>query len=191
MTVEIDRPTPCYGGVDLGFDFGPLSQKELISRSDVMVIRSEKLKDDLTIVGVPQLVANIHAPVCHTDLVVTLVDVYPNGEPFLITEGIKRFSMSDSEVQVSFWPTAYTVKAGHKMGLVLAGAKYPKYDFPGCICDSYNRKNPLLDREPSSVVKYYSVELFSYSVLKWELRLPILPHFEKSIPPSFASKPAA
>lgn len=104
--IRTRRPTPSFGGVDLGFDFGPQSQGDLVKRSDVRVMSSEVLSEEMTIIGVPRLTGRVRARGCHPDLAVTLVDIYPSGEPFLFTEGIKRFSAEDSRVEVQLWTTA-------------------------------------------------------------------------------------
>jgi putative CocE/NonD family hydrolase len=161
LTLNPQDPTPSTGGIALGDDVGPLSQSELVARPEVMHVASQPLERDVTIIGEPKLTGTISQGTCAPDLAVTMVDIFPDGGGYLVTEGIRRIRSGIESIEVSLWPTAYTFKQGHRIGLVLAPAKFPKYALPPCVTSSQEGSPSLTLLEPSST--------------QWKLRAGTLP----------------
>jgi putative CocE/NonD family hydrolase len=149
ISLDPRNPTPAIGGVDLGSNVGPLSQAQLIERSDVLVLSSPPLKSDLTLFGESVLKGAISPDKCTPDVAVTLMDRFPHGDHYLVAEGIRRSPThaTSSEVEIALWPTAYTFKRGHRIEVVLAPAKFPKYDLPPCVRQHGHQLLPLRLRQ--------------------------------------------
>lgn len=117
------------------------------------------LKDSVSFVGYPKMTlyasssprgAAAGSPT-DADFVVRLVDVYPDGREYFITEGSVNArarayvkSLHDNvedinaaytninsgqvyEYKFDFLPIAYTLAKGHKLKMVVSGASYPRY----------------------------------------------------------------
>ena len=136
LVLNKQDPTPAVGGIELGQNFGPLSQDKLQTRPDVFSLFSAPLTDPLTLIGSPTLSGTVAIAQCRSDLVAVLVDRFPDGTSYLITEGVHRFNSSEKLVSVSLRPTGYVVKAGHSIGIQITPASYPKYDLPDCVDSS-------------------------------------------------------
>lgn len=134
------EPTPTIGGHNLFLEAGVYDQRSLEKRSDVVFFTSEPLKEDLEITG--RLLANIQFSTDQedTDLVVRLTDVYPDGKNLLIAEGITRLAPyclkkgslavanTIHDVLVDLWSTSIVFAKGHKIGLMISSASYPRFD---------------------------------------------------------------
>ena len=143
LILDPANPTPSAGGVELGFDFGPLEQTEIQKRREVYVASSASLNHPLTLLGKPLLEGEVRDAVCRPDLAASLLDIYPDGTAYIITEGVKRFLPGNTSFRLDFWPTAYVIKQGHRLGLQLAPAKFPKYDLPRCAAEKKQEKIAL------------------------------------------------
>lgn len=138
FTSDPSNPSPTIGGQTLaiGLDQGPYDQISLDSRNDVITFESGILYADATITGevVADLFISSDQPDC--DIVVRLVDVYPDNRSMLINDGIRRMRfrngytqaaeefMTPSEVypvQVTLPFTHYTWKAGHRIKIYISG----------------------------------------------------------------------
>lgn len=169
LTLDVKNPVESRGGVDLGFDYGPKSQSFLERRPDVAFRVGVPLPTALDIVGTPKLIAYVEKAECIPDLAVTLVDIFPDGTPYLITEGIKRLSSWTNEVTIDLWPTSYSILRGHRLGIAIAPSKFPKYDLPRCALQSNQSKIPL--------------KLVNDSNHRWRLLLPVLTELPGLEPP--------
>ncbi len=153
LTLNPHDPTPSMGGIALGDDVGPLSQSELVRRPEVISLTSYPLEHDVTIIGEPTLTGTVVHSGCTPDLTVTLIDTSPDGNRYLVTEGISRVPSPPGThaTQVPLSPTAYTFKRGHRVELVLAPAKFPKYALPPCATSlGVTSATLVLDDTPGS-----------------------------------------
>ncbi len=132
------NPSPTIGGATLstGLDQGPYDQVSLDSRNDVITFQSGVLYADATISGEAVAHLNISSDQPDCDIVVRLVDVYPDGRSMLINDGIKRvrfrngYSQADEafmtpgqvySVDVDLPFTHYTWKSGHRIKIYISG----------------------------------------------------------------------
>ena len=93
-------PVPTIGGVNSVLTMtqgaetpirpGPLDQRVLERRDDVLVYTSEPLESDLEVVGPVEMVLYAASTALDTDFIVRLCDVYPDGRSIFLTEGIIR-----------------------------------------------------------------------------------------------------
>jgi predicted acyl esterase len=138
-------PSPTIGGQTLstGLSQGPYNQNTLDSRNDITTFSTDFLTNDVTISG--RVKANLYIQ-CNkpdADIVVRVVDVYPDGRSMLINDGIRRMRFRNGyrktdesfmnpsniynvEVQMPF--INYTWKAGHKIKIYVSGNSSTRWD---------------------------------------------------------------
>ncbi|HXF63231.1 MAG TPA: CocE/NonD family hydrolase [Caldilineaceae bacterium] len=139
-------PTPTRGGALLmtpEYPAGPLDQRPLEARPDVLVYRTPPLERDLEVTGpiTVHLWAASSAP--DTDFVARLTDVYPDGRSINLADGIlraryRRFRQGEPpsliepgrayEYVIDLWATSNVFKAGHRIGLQVASSCFPRWD---------------------------------------------------------------
>lgn len=110
---------------------GPLDQRAIESRSDVVVYTSDVLEHDLTIIGGVRAELYFESTEPVADVTVKLVDVYPDERALLVVDSIRRVrggGAGGGPVEVEVGSTALTFKAGHRVRIEVASSNFPKYD---------------------------------------------------------------
>jgi putative CocE/NonD family hydrolase len=137
------NPVPTHGGALLmapEIRSGPVDQRDIESRSDVLVYTSSTLERDLEVTGPisVHLWASSSAP--DTDFVARLVDVHPNGRAYNLTDGIIRARYREGPVAsflepgraypftIDLWATSNVFKAGHAIRLQVTSSNFPRWD---------------------------------------------------------------
>src|SRR4029450_917370 len=89
-TYNPTNPVPTVGGIQLTIPAGPMDQRRIESRPDVLVFTSAVLAAPLEVTGpvTAQLWVQSDGP--DTDFFVRLCDVYPDGRSFNLCEGMLR-----------------------------------------------------------------------------------------------------
>src|SRR6185503_4200328 len=98
LTYKYDpaNPVPTLGGQNLFLAKGPMDQRKLESRDDVLVFTTEALTEPLEVTGRITAKLFVSSDCPDTDFTVKLCDVYPDGKSLLITDGIRRASLRNS-----------------------------------------------------------------------------------------------
>lgn len=132
------NPVPTLGGRNLFIASGPMDQRALELRDDVLVFTSEPLITDLEVTGRVKAKLFFSSNCADTDVVVRLTDVYPDGKSILIADGIFRTGTAQfgkeyntgekSEVEVDLWSTSIVFAKGHRIRISVSGSNYPKYE---------------------------------------------------------------
>lgn len=139
------NPSPTIGGQTLspGLDQGPFDQIMLESRSDMIGFTTEELPNDVQISGQVQANLFVQCDQPDADVVIRLVDVYPDGREMLINDGIHRmrfrngYTESDEafmapgqvyEVDVTLPFTNYTWLEGHQIKVFISGNSSTRWD---------------------------------------------------------------
>ena len=146
-TFESDprNPTPTLGGHTLSLNLvqGPLDQTSLLSRDDLLAFSSVELPEDFTISGRVKANLAISCTQPDADIVVRLIDEYPDGRNMLINDGIRRLRFRNGysqaneafmtagevysvEVELPF--VNYTWLEGHKMKIIISGNSDSRWD---------------------------------------------------------------
>ncbi len=120
---------------------GPLDQSAVERRNDVLVYTSEPLTENLEVTGTVRAVLYIATSVNDTDFTVKLVDVRPNGNPLLVTDGIQRLRYRLSldqpvfvqrnaayQITVDAGVTSYVFAPGHRIRLEVSSSNFPRFD---------------------------------------------------------------
>jgi len=128
-TYDPADPTPSAGGATIA-SAGPVNNRAIEQRPDVLTYTSEPLPSPLTITGpvTAELFAASSRP--HTDFFARLCDVDPDGKSVNITDGILRLTAATEEPQritIDLWPTAHQFQAGHRIRLQVSSGAHPRY----------------------------------------------------------------
>ncbi len=68
-----------------------------------------------------------------TDFTGKLVDVFPDGSAWNVSEGILRRRFDEqpagsTEIKIDLWPTSTVFKKGHRIRLEVSSSNYPRFD---------------------------------------------------------------
>jgi len=133
-------PTPSAGGPLLQPPGKQVDNRAIEARPDVLTYTTEPLAATVDLVG--PVSARIFARTGrrHADLFVLVCDVDPTGVSRNIVDGIRRLSpqtvpapdarVGDDqilEVEVELYPTAYRVRAGHRIRVQVSGGAFPRF----------------------------------------------------------------
>ena len=129
------RPVPSRGGAMLGPRAGTYDQEQVEQRSDVLVYSTEPLAQDTEITGPIGVVLYVTTNAPSTDFTAKLVDVFPDGKAYNVSDGILRRNyppqMSASrpeEITIDLWPTSMLFRSGHRLRLEISSSDYPRFD---------------------------------------------------------------
>jgi putative CocE/NonD family hydrolase len=133
-------PTPSVPG-RVARPWGPVDQRPIERRPDVLCYTSPPLARDTEVTGpiVARLWAASSAP--DTDWLIKLVDVYPDGYAFRLSEGMIRARYRESQERptllepgriyqytIELAPVGNLFRAGHRIRVEVASASFPQYD---------------------------------------------------------------
>ncbi len=134
------NPVPTLGGAMMGSP-GPVDQRPLAARTDILRFLSEPLAKPLEITGKVRAELCVSADVPDTMFVVKLLDIYPDGYEAIVREGAMtaRFHKGLDQpaplepgriykLEIDMWSTAYVFNAGHRLAVHVAGSDSPKYE---------------------------------------------------------------
>jgi putative CocE/NonD family hydrolase len=141
FTFDPANPCPTLGGANLTIDRGPMDQRPIEDRSDVLVFTSEVLDKPVEVTGRVLAKIFVSSSTVDTDLSVRLCDVYPDGRSLLIAEGMQRLRHRKStaqpklltpgqieEVTVDCWSTSQIFNTGHRIRVTLTSSNFPRFD---------------------------------------------------------------
>lgn len=128
-------PTPNLGGAIFAFTgSGPVWQRPLEARPDVLTFTTAPLTDPLTIIGNVAARIFIRASVEHVDLFVRLCDVNPQGISINICDGLVRLTPDTPrddagvmQVDLRLHATAHCFLRGHRLRLQVSSGAHPRY----------------------------------------------------------------
>lgn len=123
------------------FPWGPMDQRPVESRGDVLVYTTGALKDDVEVTGPISVVLYAATSAPDTDFTAKLVDVYPDGRAINLTDGILRTRYRDGLDQPKLLketgPVRYIIDAGvtsnvfrkgHSIRLEISSSNFPRFD---------------------------------------------------------------
>jgi predicted acyl esterase len=134
-------PVPTLGGNNLMMDAGPMDQRPVSSRKDVLKFETEPLKDPVEIAGKLLAELFVSTDAEDTDFIVKLVDVYPNGYEALVMDQGQRMRLRNGmfrpeltepnrvyPIKVDLWSTALVFNRGHKIAIHVQSSNYPRFE---------------------------------------------------------------
>ncbi len=133
-------PVPSIGGIKLGVDKGPLDQRPLDGRKDILRFQTEPLKAPVEITGRLSAELYISTDVPDTDFIVQLIDVYPDGYQWLARDSAARARYFDGpdkpqplekgkvyKLTVDLYNLALVVDKGHRIAVHVMSSDTPLY----------------------------------------------------------------
>ncbi len=139
------NPVPTRGGATCCnfkvFPAGPMDQRSVEKRGDVLVYTGEVLKKEMEVTGPirVQLYASTSTP--DTDFTAKLVDVYPDGTALSVTDGILRLRYRNSlerpegakpgeiySLTVDAGDTSILFAKGHRIRVEISSSNFPRFD---------------------------------------------------------------
>jgi putative CocE/NonD family hydrolase len=120
---------------------GPIDQRPIERRDDVLCYTSAVLEKDLEVTGPLQVILYAESSARDTDFTAKLVDVYPDGKAIHLAEGIVRARHrarmerveflepnSVAEYRIDLAPTSNVFKVGHRLRVEISSSNFPRFD---------------------------------------------------------------
>lgn len=138
-------PVPTRGGAVCCnpkiFPWGPLDQRPVEQRKDVLVYTTKPLKHPVEAIGPVQAILYVATSAKDTDFTAKLVDVFPDGYARNLTDGILRLRYRNSlekpelakpgeiyRVTVDAGVTGNVFLKGHRIRLEISSSNFPRFD---------------------------------------------------------------
>jgi len=138
-------PVPTRGGAVCCnpkiFPWGPMDQRPVEQRGDVLVYSTQPLKEDMEVIGPVQAVLYVSTSARDTDFTAKLIDVYPDGYARNLTDGILRLRYRNSlehpelakegevyRITVDAGVAANVFRKGHRIRLEISSSNFPRFD---------------------------------------------------------------
>ena len=134
-------PVPTVGGQNMTIPKGPMDQRRVESRPDVLVFTGDVLEEPIEITGRIRARLHVSSDCPDTDFTVKLCDVYPDGRSMLVTDGIQKAKFRESclkakpleegevyELDVDLWSTSLVFNRGHRVRVTVSSSNYPRFD---------------------------------------------------------------
>lgn len=144
FTYNPANPCTTYGGreyIGLSNGYGPIDQRPIENRSDVLVYSTPELDSALTVIGKLKMTLFASSDCYDTDWTVRITDVYPDGRSILVTDGIlmarhrNGFDTQDSLIPgvvdtflIDLWSTAWVFDQGHRLRAIISSSNYPRFE---------------------------------------------------------------
>lgn len=129
-----DDPVPSRGGRSLGQHLplaGPVDQRAVEERDDVLVYTSPPLDTDLTVLGLVRAEIVFESDGRSADVTVKLVDVWPDGTAYNVVDSVARVALVPGEprrVEVAVGSTAMCFRVGHRIRVEVSSSNFPRLD---------------------------------------------------------------
>jgi uncharacterized protein len=134
-------PVPTVGGQNLIISKGPLDQRVVEKRPDVLLFTTEPLPEPVEVTGRVTAKLYVASDGPDTDFTVKLCDVYPDGRSMLVADGIRRASLRNGfekrelleagrvyEVPVDLWSTSLVFNKGHRLRVAVSSSNAPRFE---------------------------------------------------------------
>jgi uncharacterized protein len=140
-------PVPTWGGptflpgLTVAANAGPRDQHQVETRSDVLVYTSPPLTEDLDVTGPIRVTLYASTTAVDTDFTAKLVDLFPDGRAFNLTEGIIRARFRNgmhhvelvepgvvTEYVIDACATSNVFRDGHRIRLEISSSNFPRFD---------------------------------------------------------------
>jgi putative CocE/NonD family hydrolase len=144
-TYDPNDPVPTRGGSvccnPKVFPWGPLDQRSVEQRPDVLSYTTAALKHDVEVVGPVKVVLYVATTGRDTDFTAKLVDVFPDGYAQNLTDGILRLRYRNSlekpelatpgevyQITVDAGVTGNVFLKGHRIRIEVSSSNFPRFD---------------------------------------------------------------
>jgi putative CocE/NonD family hydrolase len=141
FTYDPSNPVPTRGGQNLTIPAGPMDQRPVENRPDVLLFTSPALDKPVEITGRVRAKLWVSSDAPDTDFTVKLTDVYPDGRSMLLLDGIRRMRFRNGfekpelmkpgsvyPITVDLWSTSMIINKGHRIRIAVSSSNYPRFD---------------------------------------------------------------
>lgn len=145
FTYDPRNPTLTFGGPVCCnpkiFPWGPMDQREVEKRPDVLVYSTPPLIQEIEVTGVVRSVLFVSSSAPDTDFTAKLVDVFPDGHARNLTDGILRLRYRNGlekpeigkpgeiyRIVIDAGITSNVFRAGHRLRLEVSSSNFPRFD---------------------------------------------------------------
>ena len=135
------NPAPMVGGNNMGENKGPMDQRKLDSRDDILRFQTAPLSGPVTVTGKVMVELYVSADVPDTTVMAKLIDIYPNGYQALVLDNAIMARYHDGfdkpaplekgkvyKLRLYLWNTALIFDRGHRIALHVTGSNAPRYE---------------------------------------------------------------
>jgi hypothetical protein len=135
------NPVPMVGGNNMGDNKGPMDQRKLDGRDDILRFTTAPLSGPLTVTGRVMVDLFVAADVTDTTVMAKLVDIYPNGYQALVLDNTIMARFHDGfdkpaplekgkvyKLSICLWNTALDFDKGHRIAVYVTGSNSPRYE---------------------------------------------------------------
>jgi putative CocE/NonD family hydrolase len=135
------QPVRSRGGQNISIDAGPLDQRPIEGRPDVLVFSTPPLAEPLEVTGRISVRLYASTSARDTDFTAKLTDVYPDGRSMLVTDGIVRAryrrSLETEEMitlgeraayDIDLWSTSIVFNRGHQIRVAISSSNAPRFE---------------------------------------------------------------
>ncbi len=190
FTYDPANPVPTLGGANSGparslpMTRGPRDQRATLYRDDVLTYYSEPLEQALEVTGPLKLVLFAASSAKDTDFTAKLMDVSPDGNARILTDGIVRARfrngldkpqlLTPGEVvryEIDLWNTSNEFQPGHRIALAISSSNFPRIN---------RNLNTGGDNERESEFVSAEQTIFHDAQRASHLVLPVIPSENKS-----------
>jgi len=145
FTYDPSNPVPTWGGTNSGpasvlvMGRGPRDQQSTLYRNDVLTYYSEPLEKPLEVTGLLKLVLFAASSARDTDFTAKLMDVAPNGNARLLSDGVIRARFRNGldraelltpgepvRYEIDLWHTSNEFQPGHRIALAISSSNFPR-----------------------------------------------------------------
>lgn len=135
------NPVPSVGGANLEIDDGPMDQRPVENRGDVLLYTSDELTEPLEVTGRIWVELYASSSAVDTDWTAKLCDVYPDGRSMLVCDGIlqARYRESTSapmlmtpgttyRFEIDLWSTSIVFNEDHRIRVAISSSNSPRFE---------------------------------------------------------------
>jgi putative CocE/NonD family hydrolase len=129
------HPVPTHGGAHLVVGShhlqGPVEQRDIEARADVLSYTSDELEADLEVTGWVTCELWVASTAPCTDFTARLSDVHPDGRSISVCDGIVRVALTpgdDTRVEIRLGATSQVFRRGHCVRLSVSSSNSPRFD---------------------------------------------------------------
>lgn len=134
-TYDPHRPTPAIGGALLSAEAGPVDNRPLEIRGDVLVYSTPPLATPLEVIGTPRVELFVQTTAASADFFARLAVVNGNGRSHNISDGIftvrpeRVAAAGGAPIRIAFdlTPIAYRLAPGQRIRLLVASGAHPRF----------------------------------------------------------------
>ena len=158
------NPVPTRGGAlccnPKIFPWGPMDQRDVEARPDVLVFSTPVLKAPVEVTGLVRAVLHVSTSAPDTDFTAKLVDVFPDGHARNLTDGILRLRYRRSleaperavpgeiyRIMIDAGVTSNVFLPGHRIRVEISSSNFPRFD------RNPNTGGPIADERTMKVAR--------------------------------------